>query len=735
MSEVDEVLQEFIVESNENLDELDRSFVAIEANPGDRTRVGAIFRAIHTIKGTSGFLGCTRLEALTHAGEEVLSLVRDGKLSLTPDVTTELLTMVDGVRAILRRLETTGSEGTEDFKEQIVRLKGIAAGEMPVHVSAPAAAEPASAASSAATPSPAPVVAKEHAPEHAADPPQGAEHHEATSVVDGTVRVDVGLLDKLMNLVGELVLARNQIIQVGAATGDTTLIGASQRLNLITTELQEGVMKTRMRPIGSVWNKYPRIVRDLSVLCGKSVRLEMTGTETEVDRSLLDAIKDPLVHMLRNSVDHGIETQEARTQKGKAATGVLALRAYHEGGKVNIELTDDGQGIDPERVRAKAIERGVVTPERAGRMSERELVNLVFAAGFSTAEKVSNISGRGVGMDVVKTNIERIGGTVELTSRPGQGTTLKVKIPLTLAIIPALVVHLGAERYAIPQVNLLELVRLEAEQAKTAIADVHGTAVLRLRGDLLPLVHLRTVLGEPPPETESEVVNVVILQADDRPFGLIVDGVSDTEEIVVKPLSRELKRVSTFAGATIMGDGRVALILDVVGVAQRANVLSESRERAISLASKGTGLEQQGGAKDALLLLERGGKERLALPLDQVSRLEEFARATVERAGDTEVVQYRGEILRLISLDEVLGPCMGGAREDHEAPLQVVVFTQGGKSVGLVVGRILDIVQDSIVVKPTGRRHGVSGTAVIDGKVTQMLDVRTALSGTMDDAA
>ncbi len=717
MSEIDEVLQEFIIESNENLDELDRSFVALEANPGDQQRVGAIFRAIHTIKGTSGFLGCTRLEALTHAGEEVLSRVRDGKLSLTPQITTDLLTMVDGVRAILRRLETTGVEGTEDFAEQIVRLKAIVS---------PAATAPTTHVAPAA-----PVAASKD--DHPAEV-HAVEAHEGSSVVDGTVRVDVALLDKLMNLVGELVLARNQIIQVGAIAGDATLIGASQRLNLITSELQEGVMKTRMRPIGSVWNKYPRIVRDLSVLCGKSVRLEMIGTETEVDRSLLDAIKDPLVHMLRNSVDHGIETPEARAAKGKAPTGVLALRAYHEGGKVNIELTDDGQGIDPERIRAKALERGVVSAERIGRMTEREITNLVFAPGFSTAETVSNISGRGVGMDVVKTNIERIGGTVELSSRHGHGTTLKVKIPLTLAIIPALVVHLGSERYAIPQVNLLELVRLEAAQARTAIADVHGTPVLRLRGDLLPLVHLRTVLDEPKPAVESEVVNVVILQADDRPFGLIVDGVSDTEEIVVKPLSRELKTVTTFAGATIMGDGRVALILDVVGVAQRANVLTESRERAVSLASKGTGLDQQNGAKDALLLLTRGANERLALPLDQVSRLEEFARGSVEQAGDNQVVQYRGEILPLISLDAVLGPCPTGAEDDGESPLQVVVFSQGGRSVGLVVGRILDIVQDSIVVKPTGKRHGVSGTAVIDGRVTQLLDVRTAL-GDLNDAA
>jgi len=706
----DEIIQEFLVESAEILDELDRSFVALEADPGDHARIASIFRSVHSIKGASGFLGYSRLEGVAHAGEEVLSLVRDGKLPLSPAITTDLLAVVDGIRRLLGSIKENGVEGDGDFSELIGRLKAIRAGGAP-RIEAPAK-------SVRSAPTPREPAAPTPAPERATT--ENRDH----AVGESTVRVDVGLLDKLMNLVGELVLARNQILQVGVGK-DAAFLGAAQRLNLITTELQEGVMKTRMRPIGSVWNKFPRVVRDLAVACGKDVRLELDGSETELDRTILEAIKDPLTHIVRNAVDHGIESPQTRTSRGKSAAGLLSLRAFHEGGKVNIEIADDGGGIDPERIRAKAVERGVVTAERATQMSDREVVNLVFAPGFSTAEKVSNISGRGVGMDVVKTNIERIGGSVELTSRAGHSTTLKIKIPLTLAIIPALIVHLGAERYAIPQVNLLELVRFENDQRKSRIEQIHGALVMRLRGNLLPLVHLRDVLGDDGIPAEDDAVNVVVVQADDRPFGLVVDGVSDTEEIVVKPLGPELKGINAFAGATIMGDGRVALILDVVGFAQRAGVVSQVRERTLALASKGTSFDANHDAAGALLLLEHGDDGRVALPLALVARLEEFQRSSIERAGPKRVVQYRGDILPLITLDEVLGARATSVASDDV--LQVVVFSDGGKRVGLVVGRILDIVHDAIPVKSTGARAGVRGTAVIQGRVTELLDVQAAL--------
>jgi two-component system chemotaxis sensor kinase CheA len=555
------------------------------------------------------------------------------------------------------------------------------------------------------------------------------------SISDATIRVDVVLLDRVMNLVGELVLARNQIMQYGAASKDAGFTKASQRLNLLTTELQEGVMKTRMQPIGNVWNKFPRVVRDLAQLCGKKVNLELDGTETELDRTIIEAIKDPLTHAVRNAVDHGVESPEKRKASGKSDTGTLLLRAYHEGGQVNIEVSDDGGGIDVERVRARAVERGLVSAERAARMSEREVVHFIFHPGFSTAEKVSNVSGRGVGMDVVKTNIEKIGGTVDISSHFGHGTTLKIKIPLTLAIIPALIVTCltmdseGAapttNRFAIPQVNLLELVRLEGAQARKGIERLHGTTVYRLRGNLLPLVFLNRALELKSPPAEAEVVNIVVLQADDRQFGLVVDEILDTEEIVVKPLGKELKGITSFAGATIMGDGRVALILDVLGIAQRANVISASRERAV--VDKNNHIQREDDSKEALLLFRIGQSMRMATPLSMVARLEEIAPDKVEQAAGKEVVQYRGEILPLISLGREL---MHERRADDGSPLQVIVYTEMGRSVGFVVEQILDVVEEKITVRNQTSRDGVLGACVIQGKVTDLLDVHGVIRRT-----
>lgn len=395
-------------------------------------------------------------------------------------------------------------------------------------------------------------------------------------MADTSIRVDVGLLDKLMNLVGELVLARNQITQFGSSQEDPAFLGTVQRLNLLTGELQAGVMKTRMQPVGSVWGKFPRLVRDLAVACGKQVRIDMEGQETELDRTIIEAVRDPLTHMVRNAVDHGIEPPAERAAWGKPAEGRLFLHALHEGGKVVIELTDDGGGIDPRRVRDKALLSGLVTPEQAARLGDRELLDLIFLPGFSTTDRVTQFSGRGVGMDVVRTNIEKIGGTVDVDSTLGRGTTIRMKIPLTLAIIPALVVSTGGDRYAIPQVSLLELVRLEGEQVRKGVEQFHGIPVYRLRGNLLPLVYLDRELGVEPIRAGDEI-NIVVLQADDRPFGLVVDAIRDTEEIVVKPLQKALKGIGVFSGATIMGDGNVALILDVLGLAQRAGVVSGAR--------------------------------------------------------------------------------------------------------------------------------------------------------------
>jgi two-component system chemotaxis sensor kinase CheA len=546
--------------------------------------------------------------------------------------------------------------------------------------------------------------------------------------------VDVGLLDKLMTLVGELVLARNQIMQFSASQEDAAFLGTVQRLNLLTTELQANVMKTRMQPIGNIWGKFPRVVRDLAAACGKQVRMDMEGQETELDKSIIESIRDPLTHLVRNAIDHGIEPPAGRQAAGKPAEGRLSLHAFHEGGKVIIEISDDGGGIDPARVRDKAIQVKLITPEQADRLSERELINLVFLPGFSTADRVTQFSGRGVGMDVVRTNIEKIGGTVDIEGRPGRGTTVKMKIPLTLAIIPALTVTSGGDRYAIPQVSLLELVRLEAGQARQGIEHMHGAPVYRLRGNLLPLVYLHRELqvasaGGPDGET-----NIVVLQADDRQFGLVVDAIHDTEEIVVKPLQKQIKGISTFAGATIMGDGKVALILDVLGLAQRAHVVSAVRERA--LAEKAAGAAGDAADRQTVLLFATEDGGRMAIPLDLVARLEEFPRSALERVGPQEVVQYRDEILPLLDVSRVLrrrrqrpGGRPGARRRAGAPPaaggdtVQVVVYAGTGQRVGLVVGRILDIVEETIVARSRASRPGVLFSAVIQGRVTEFLDV------------
>jgi two-component system chemotaxis sensor kinase CheA len=656
-----------------------------------------------------------------------------------------ILEAVDAVRSILRSVEETGDEGPDLFEQLRSRLEDAADGHLPAAVegqrapagdtgaaSTPRAKEPPGAENRPAS-EPESAVSRtvQAAPKDSESP---ADHEKPPAAADTAIRVDVGLLDKLMNLVGELVLARNQILQFNNQRDDASLNATSQRLNLITTELQEGVMKTRMQPIGVVWNKLPRLVRDVSSLLGKQVRLEMDGAETELDKTIIEAIKDPLTHLVRNACDHGLERPEERVTKGKLAQGVVSLRAYHEGGQVNIEISDDGAGIDVERLKQKALEKGLCAAEHLSRMPAREALNLIFLPGFSTAKTVSNVSGRGVGMDVVKSNIEKIGGVVDVATRPGEGTTVKLKIPLTLAIIPGLVVTSGAERFVIPQVSLLELIRLEGTAAGR-IERVHGTPVYRRRGALLPIAYLSDTLGlraapaqgqpHTPPEqgVHSDAVNIVVLQAEDRQFGLVVDGINDTQEIVVKPLGKQLKGLTIYAGATIMGDGRVALILDVLGIGQCSGVLAQRREaeRADSQKKGTTGEDYQ-----RLLLFRAGSFERLAVPLTLVSRLEEVPQSSIERAGSKHVIQYRGGILPLVPLANVLEPGSDPAalRQD---PAQIVVFQDGERAVGLVVDQILDIVEDAVCARQSSERKGLLGSAVVGKKIADFLDLKAVM--------
>lgn len=734
--EMEAVVNEFLVESYENLDQIDRDLVDLEQNPQDKELLSSIFRIIHTIKGTCGFLGFSKLESLTHVGENLLSKLREGELTLNPVIASALLKMVDAVRQILGSIESDKNQGNVDYGSLIEVLSKLTKGEAVDEVpdASPASEEnPSEKVEAKAETSVVPVAENSAASAESVEPsaekkPERRQESRGAGVSESSIRVDVGLLDKLMNLVGELVLARNQIMQHSSKNDDkdSAFAASSQHLNLITTELQEGVMKTRMQPIGNVWSKFPRVVRDLAVACNKKVRIDMEGKETELDKTIIEAIKDPLTHIIRNSVDHGIESPEDRIAKGKDEEGSLLLRTFHEGGQVIIEIVDDGGGIDPERVKKKAIEKHVITSDQASRMGERELINLIFAPGFSTAAAITNVSGRGVGMDVVKTNIEKIGGSVDIHSKFGEGTTLKVKIPLTLAIIPALVVTCGGERYAIPQVNLLELVRLD-QQANRDVEMIHGTPVYRLRGNLLPLVNLNEELGfKQGNDNLDDAKIIVVLQVNDRHFGLVVEGIADTEEIVVKPLSKQLKGTNAFAGATIMGDGRVALILDVLGLAQSSRVLSEVAERALS--EKTTVEAKKSASTQNLLVFAVGQKGRMAIILDMVGRLEEFKTSEVEKSGSLDVVQYRGEIMPLIYLSQVFSADTYG--EEKEI-MQSVVYSENGRSVGLVVDQIIDIVEEEVSIQKGSDRPGVLGTAVIKQRVTDLVDVRDVIQSTI----
>ncbi len=711
-----DVIREFLVESHENLSRLDCELVELEKHPADSALLASIFRTIHTIKGTCGFLGFSALEKLSHEAENLLSQLRDNQRVLTPDLVSLILETVDATRKVLASIEATGEEGPAQFGGLTERLhlkaeqndtcastSGRFRNEPVNFVPAAPRSEPAKPAGSALQ--------------------SGGDSTPSSAVADSNIRVGVGLLDKLMDLVGELVLTRNQILQFNAEREDAALSATSQRLNLITSELQEGVMKTRMQPIGMVWNKLPRVVRDMAVALGKDIRLLMDGAETELDRTIIEAITDPLVHLVRNSCDHGIESPDVRVRAGKPPQGRLTLRAYHEGGQVNIEIGDDGAGIDVARVRHKAVEQGILRPEQAEKLNEREALNLIFHAGLSTAGAVTNVSGRGVGMDVVKSHIEKIGGIVDIFSRPGQGTRVRIKIPLTLAIIPGLVISSGGERFVIPQVSLLELIRLENDSQGRNTGDkriehIHGTPVYRRRGSLLPVACLNGVLGLKSVES-GEALSMVVLQAEDRQFGLVVDGINDTQEIVVKPLGKQLKGMTVYAGATIMGDGRVALILDVLGIGQQSGVMSESRDRARPAAAT----KAQAAAEQQRLLLFRAGSfERLAVPLSLVARLEEFAPSAIEGASGGLVVQYRGRILPLITLRDILEPGAPAGASSSDV-VQVIVFNDGDRSLGVIVDQIVDVAEDAVSIRQKSSRQGLLGSAVIGAKVTDLLDL------------
>ena len=776
---MDDLIVEFITETNESIGLLDSELVKLEQNPQDAGILGNIFRIMHTIKGTCGFLGLPRLEHVAHAGENVLGKIRDKQLEATPDAITLILEALDNIKGLLDYLSANGEEQAGDDSDLIARLNyfaenGVLSGNSVIaeDFSFPLIEQVKEAIAEAeaqfphfkgdddpfmmealekmalnsmgglANPVGDKVAAQELSKKikevEKKDPVQlpilavsQDEKKDPAQVLhtsqDSSIRVSIDVLENLMQMVSELVLTRNQLMQIVRSKEDKELITPLQQLSHITSELQEGVMKTRMQPIGNAWSKFPRLIRDLSIELGKKIDLKMNGAETELDRQLLEVIKDPLTHMVRNSCDHGLETPAERLAAGKPEVGTVTLSAYHEGGHIIIEIVDDGRGINIERVKQKAISNGIATESSLATMSEKQIAQFVFAAGFSTAEKVTSVSGRGVGMDVVKTNIQKIGGAIDLDSTWGKGSKVAVKIPLTLAIVSVLIVETHGQKFAIPQINVLELVRA-APDSPVHIETINNALVMRLRDKLLPLAVMSEVLGFGCKHEDllKKEIYIVVCRVGTYDFGVLVDRIYDTEEIVVKPVSEILKSITIYSGNTILGDGSVIMILDPNGVARTISNVDISSRTDDAIALNLQKVEQT----VPFLSFALGKGAPKAVPLELVSRLEEIDVKDIEVAGDKPVVQYRGDLMRLITLDAEFSL-------PNDGLVDVIVFSYDKKVIGLVVNEIIDIVQapfDIRITSKAAKQHGYLGSMVISGKTTDVVDIGYLLADLVDDA-
>jgi two-component system chemotaxis sensor kinase CheA len=739
MSDNREFIDEFLIESSENLDQLDQDLLALESRPDDPQRLASIFRTVHTIKGNSGFFGFSKLGALAHSGEHLLGRLRDGKLSLDDRVAGSLYSMVDAVRSILRAIEATGAEGEEDFRDLSHRLTAVAAetaGDAPAaHAPAPTL-EPAPPSDSPTAPgsgaTSGPVLGATPGP--APDPAPGTtglpgaqEPPPPVAVADSTIRVDVDLLASILDLVGELVLARNQLRSIDSE--DPAVQACAQRINAVTSALQETAVRTRLQPVDHVFSRFPRTVRDLARGCGKEVVLAIDGADTELDRSLIESIRDPLTHLIRNAIDHGIEPPDERVARGKPRAGRLALRAFNESGRVTIEVSDDGGGIGVEKVREKAVARGLVPAAEAAALPADRVLQFIFEPGFSTAEQVTSVSGRGVGMDVVRTNIEAIGGTIDIASRPGAGTTVRVHVPLTLAIMPALVVRCGSERFAIPQSAVRELVSLHRDRSAPRVEGLADAPVLRVRGRLVPLVFLDTFLGIRPQPACREDRTVVLVRVDDREFGLVVDGMRSADSrgrcrdlldmaslstIVVKPIGGLLAGLGLYSGATVLGDGGVVLILDLRGLLRVARL--PPVERAAE-----PGPPPEPLCADRYLVCGTTSGRRVAVPLAAVARLEHCHHDQVQAVGDRRVVRRGDAFTAVEDADELLGvPAATTA-----GGLNLVVVDERHGGYGIAVASIIDVLAAESRLQPAGS-PGVAGVLALGGVATEVIDVAAA---------
>jgi two-component system chemotaxis sensor kinase CheA len=739
---MDDLLREFLTETNESLDVVDVELVRFEQEPNNASILANIFRLVHTIKGTCGFLGLPRLEALTHAAETLMGKFREG-MPVTGEAVTLILFTIDRIKEILDELEKHHKEPAGSDIDLIGQLHGmLGQGERTRVPPAPAGAlamqqlerplRPGEVPLDELervfreTPGPVPEVPKYTASAKSAPSEKNGKDDEASAeakVATQSIRVNVDTLEQLMTMVSELVLTRNQLLEMVRQHEDSEFKVPLQRLSTVTAELQEGVMKTRMQPVGNAWQKLPRIVRDLSTELGKQIELEMNGAETELDRQVLDLIKDPLTHMVRNSADHGLETPEQRRAAGKPEKGTIRLSAYHEGGYIIIEVADDGRGLDTGKIRAKAIANGLVSEADAEKLSEVQIQRFIFTPGFSTLSTVTSVSGRGVGMDVVRANIDQIGGTIDVRSMHGRGMSVTIKIPLTLAIISALIVEAGGHRFAIPQLSVIELVRARSD-SETRVEHIKDAAVLRLRNKLLPLTNLSKLLGLGPDKPQvGDDGFIVVTQVGSDTFGVVVDGVFHTEEIVVKPMSTMLRHIGLFSGNTILGDGSVILIVDPNGLAQALGTSTRAGSDTGDDAESEVAETRQ---STSMLVFRAGSPQPKAVPLSLITRLEEIDVSRVEFSNGRHLVQYRNQLMPLIPIND-------GVQVKDRGMQSLLVFSDEGRSMGLMVDEIVDIVDDMLNIQVGGNQPGVLGSAVVKGQATEIIDIEHYLPLAFED--
>jgi two-component system, chemotaxis family, sensor kinase CheA len=692
-----EIVQAFLEESAENLDQLERDLVDLEGRPGDRELLDRVYRAIHTIKGTCGFLGFHKLEALTHVGENLLDELRSGRLVLDASITTSMLGLVDAIRTMLVGIDATGQEVEDDHAGVMAAMAGHLA--------------PTSAGPSGLT--------------HVA----GAELASSSpvrSMAESSIRVDITLLDKLMLLVGELVLARSQLGELVDAQDEGPLVLPYRQLRLVTTQLQEAVMRARLQPVGMVIGRFPRVARDLAASMGKRVRVELVGEEVGVDKAINAALKDPLLHLVRNAIDHGIETPAERIAAGKDPEGRLRIRAFHDCGRVVIELSDDGQGVDLQRLAAAAVAAGVVTSDVADALDTREVIELMFRPGLTTKDGITSVSGRGVGMDVVRANLDLVGGSIEVSSVAGQGSSFRMNVPLTLAVMPVVMVRCGGDRYAVPQIQVSEVVHVEPADLATSLDEVKGVRLLRRHGWLLPLIELAQRLGVTPVDVASGGLNVVVVEADGKRFGVVVDEVGDALDALIKPLTRAIRSIPLFAGVTILGDGRPSLVLDLSGLAVAAGVTVISQEPTAD-----AGGSDATSSESNLLLATGAGGGRLAVLLAAVRRLEQFPGGRVQRSGTMDVVEYGDTILPLLQVTKHLPEHPARGEYSPMAgmdELQTIVCETSIGLVGVVVERIGDVAFEPRVLAQPLPRRGVGRRVVINDQVTELLDIEALVA-------